>query len=87
MRTIKRYELKEGENRVSVSSSAEPVSAGAVGEKIVVWMEEETDDTEKVDRAFLVTKEENEISEGMVLQWLGVAVMESGEAYHISEIL
>ena len=87
MRTIKRYELKEGENRVSVSSSANPMSAGAVEEKIVVWFEEETDDTEKVDRAFLVTKDENEIREGMVLQWLGVAVMGNGEAYHISEIL
>jgi len=87
MRTIKRYELKEGENRVSVSSSAEPVSAGAVGEKIVVWFEEETDDVERVDRAFLVTKDENEIREGMVLQWIGVAVMANGEAFHVSEIL
>ena len=87
MRTIKRYELKEGENRVSVSASAEPISAGAVGEKIVVWMEEETDDMERVERPFLVTKDGNEIGEGMVLQWLGVAVMENGEAYHISEIL
>ena len=87
MRTIKRYELKEGDNRVNVSSSAEPLSAGAVGEKIVVWMEEETDDMEKVDRAFLVTKDGSEIVEGMVLQWLGVAVMADGEAYHISEIL
>ena len=87
MRTIKRYELKEGENRVSVSSSAEPISAGAVGDTIVVWMEEETDDVEKVERPFLVTKDENEIREGMVLQWLGVAVMGNGEAYHISEVL
>jgi len=87
MRTIKRYELKEGDNRVNVSSSAEPLSAGAVGDSIVVWMEEETDDMEKVDRAFLVTKDGSEIVEGMVLQWLGVAVMADGEAYHISEIL
>jgi len=87
MRTIKRYELKEGENRISVSSSAEPMSAGAVGDTIVVWMEEETDDIEKVERPFLVTKDDAEIVEGMVLQWLGVAVMENGEAYHISEIL
>jgi hypothetical protein len=87
MRTIKRYELKEGENRISVSSSAEPLSAGGVGEKIVVWMEEETDDIEKVERPFLVIKEDGEIAEGMVLQWLGVAVMENGEAYHIIEIL
>ena len=87
MRTIKRYELREGENRVNVSSSAEPLSAGSVGDKIVVWMEEETDDTERVERPFLVTKDGNEIVQGMVLQWLGVAVMENGEAYHISEIL
>ena len=87
MRTIKRYELKEGENRISVSSSAEPMSAGAVGEKIVVWFEEETDDMEKVERPFLVTKDEGEVKEGLVLQWIGVAVMANGEAFHISEIL
>ncbi len=68
MRTINRYELKEGENRVSVSAS-------------------ETDDTEKVERPFLVIRDGAGIKEGMMLRWLGVAVMTDGKAYHISEIL
>ena len=87
MRKIARYGLSEGENKISMSSTAIGVSAGAVGDKIVVWVEVDTKEHEFTDRVFFVVKDEGEISEEMALEWLGVAVMGNEDVFHIGEVL
>lgn len=87
MRTIKRYELKEGTEKITCPVSAVVVSAGTVEEKIVVWMEVETEEREFGERAFLVVEDGKEIEEGMVGEIIGVAVMPSGKAYIVFELL
>ena len=76
-----------GESRVSMPSSANVLAAGSMGEKAWVWSEEDVDDIEMVDRAFLVVKNEQEISEKLVIDFIGVAVMQNGEVWLVFEIL
>lgn len=87
MRTIKKYELKEEENRIVCPISAIVLAAGAVGEKIMVWMETETEEIEVGERPFLVVKDEETVDERMVGNFIGVAMMKDGEVWIVFEIL
>jgi len=87
MRTIARYELKEGENRVTVPDLSVIVCATDLGEKVCVWMEIDAEAKEFVDMAFLVIREGAEIEEEMVLNYVGYARLISGEVVIVFEIL
>lgn len=72
MRMLKSYELKEGENKMTVPISAEVVCTANWGEKFGVVFEVETEEKEFGDRAFLLVGEGEEIKEGMVLNYVGI---------------
>lgn len=90
MRTIEKFELKEGENRIKVPSLAETVCAinweAGTGYAVGVAMETETDDVEEVERAFLVVKLGDEIKERLVLAPVGHVYLPSGVVF-VYEVL
>jgi hypothetical protein len=71
MRTIKRYELREGENRITVPNLSELVFATDEEGKVWVWMEVDTVEKETNERSFLVMAAEEEIKEKMSLGFTG----------------
>jgi len=87
MRTIKKYELVRGENKISTPNLSEVVCATDEGGKIWVWMEVETENVERVMRAFFVMGCEDEVGEGMSIAFIGWGHTPSGEVVIIYEIL
>jgi hypothetical protein len=73
-----KYELKEGENRITVPNMAEIVCSIHLEDKMCVVMEADTDEREFTDRAFLVVKVGDEIKEGMVLNYVGCGYIPAG---------
>jgi hypothetical protein len=71
MRTIKKYELREGENKITVPNLSELICATDEGGKVYVWMEVETTEKETNERAFLVMSVEEEIKQQMSLGFTG----------------
>jgi hypothetical protein len=87
MRTIAKYELKEGENKIVTPNLSEPVCATDQDGKVWLWMEVDTEETEFVDRAFLVTRTGDDIDGGMVLNYIGYVHLLNGEVVVVWEVL
>ena len=89
MRTIWKFELKVGSNKVKMPEASEILSAGQQDGKVMLWAEVETKGGE-VERPFLVVGTGEEISEDVVLDYTGtVKTLVDGKIYmlHVFEIL
>jgi hypothetical protein len=87
MRVIEKIELKMGMNRVEVKDLGVVTCATDIEGKAYVLVEVETEETEKMEMGFLVTKVGEEIDEKLDVDFLGVAHVNGGETVLVFEIL
>jgi len=71
MRTIAKYELKVGENTVTLPIDYHVIVASSDGERMWLLVEVETDTREFTNQPFLVSRVGEELNERMVLNLVG----------------
>ena len=93
MRTIWKYELKLGENKIKVPTNFSVLTAQEQDGKIILWGEVDSKD-EMGERAFLVVFTGNEIDEGLALEYISTIQIQNELegvkvrlVYHVFEVL
>ena len=91
MRTVWKFELKVGMNKIKIPTVSEMLTVGEQEGKIMMWAEVDSKDKE-TERVFLVVGTGEEIGEDLALDYMGSTKVEHKErkvmqVWHVFEIL
>lgn len=85
MRTIWKFELKVGENKIDMPEISELLTAQFQDGKLMLWAEVDST-SEKTQRPFLVTGTGVEIGADLALEYIATA-QEGEMVWHVFEVL
>jgi len=87
MRTIWKYQLVPGLNKLNIHTNSTPVSVGAQGERICLWVHHEDTDNPKEERSFYVCGTGHSAPSFPNYVHLGTCQAASGLVWHVYEHL